>query len=409
MLLAGALIVAAASPINLREEPYSAKADGRSDDTQAIQRALEDAGAQGGGMVLAPAGTYLVAGHLAVPPGVTLQGVGRAPMSFNERVQQSRLLAVEGAGQPDGEPFLTLNGPNATLEGITVFYPRQVIAESPVAYPWTIRGKGPNVGIVNVQLVNPYQAVDFATFEAPRHYVRGLYGQPLFKGIWVDQCYDIGRIKEVHFWPFWTQDKRIVDYTTTHGVTFIFQRTDWEVVEDIFCWGYKVGVEFSAREHSGMNGQMSNVNLDNVDIGLDAIETQKYAVHISNLNVANAGAGTEHIAIRGRSSGKAADIAVRGASFWGKLNQAVRWENPGTLSIGDSRVLEWTGAGPVLEFLAGRGLVHDNVFSRRKKVTAPALRVGPQVELVDFHDNFLSANQVVNDARGKARIRNNQP
>ena len=28
--------------------------------------------------VLAPAGTYFIAGHLTVPPGVTLQGVGRA-------------------------------------------------------------------------------------------------------------------------------------------------------------------------------------------------------------------------------------------------------------------------------------------------------------------------------------------
>jgi hypothetical protein len=146
-----------------------------------------------------------------------------------------------------------------------------------------------------------------------------------------------------------------------------------------------------------------------VDIGVDAIETQRYVVHISNLNVANAGAGTEHIAIRGRSSGKPADISVRGASFWGKLNQIVRWENPGTFSIGDSRMIEWTGAHPVVELLAGSALLHDNVFSRRKQAIAPALRVGPQVETVAFHDNFLNANKVVNNAGGKARIRNNEP
>ncbi len=97
-----------------------------------------------------------------------------------------------------------------------------------------VRGNGDNVSIINVQMVNPYQAVDFATNQSPPHYVRGLHGQPPYKGIWVDECYDIGRIQDVHFWPSWTLDQRIVDFTTTKGTLLIFKRTDWEVVEDVF-------------------------------------------------------------------------------------------------------------------------------------------------------------------------------
>ncbi|MEW5980472.1 MAG: hypothetical protein AB1898_32190 [Acidobacteriota bacterium] len=167
---------------------------------------------------------------------------------------------------------------------------------------------GPNVAIINVLLVNPYQAVDFATNQSPRRYVLGLYGQPLLKGIWVDQCYDIRRIQDVHFCPFWTTDKPIVDFTTTRGTTFIFQRTDWKVVEDIFCWGYQVGIEFSESKYGAMNRQLTDINLDNVDIGIDVRVTQPYAVHVSNLNIANAGAGTNHVVIWGRKGSERAGL-----------------------------------------------------------------------------------------------------
>ena len=175
--MAAACCLAAGSP-NVREKPYRAAGDGKKDDTQAFQRALDAAAAAGGGIVGVPAGRYLIAGHLTVPAGVTLQGVGRAPQSWSEKIPGSALLAVEGAGNPAGTPFLTLQGPNATIEGITVFYPNQVKTESPVPYPWTVRGQGDNVSIVNVLLVNPYQAVDFGTYQAPRHYVRDCTASP---------------------------------------------------------------------------------------------------------------------------------------------------------------------------------------------------------------------------------------
>ena len=38
-------------------------------------------------------------------------------------------------GNVDATPFITLQGPNATIEGVQVFYPKQVIAEKPVPYP----------------------------------------------------------------------------------------------------------------------------------------------------------------------------------------------------------------------------------------------------------------------------------
>lgn len=393
------LALLAAAPVgaewNVRSAPFGARGDGETDDTHAFQRALDDAAAAGGGIVFVPAGRYRIATHLRVPPGVSLQGVSRAPQRFDPKVPGSTLLAVAGAGSTEGTPFLTLQGPNATLEGIAVFYPDQKEENPPAPYPWTIRGQGENVSLVNVLLVNPYLGVDFGTEKAARHFVSGLYGQPLHKGLWVDQCYDIGRVKNVHFWPFWSLDKKVIEYTTTHATGFIFQRSDWEVVEDIFVWGYRSGVELSASQHGAMNGQMANMNLDNVDVGIDITDTQPYAIHISNLNIANAGAGDRHIGIWGRPGGADhAELTIRGASFWGSLHQAIRWENPGVLSLSDSRIVQWTRKQPAIEILAGTAQIHGNSFRAWKGRTGPAFRVGAGPRAVQFYRNVLHGNQV---------------
>jgi hypothetical protein len=412
--------------VNVREAPYSAVGDGKTDDTKAIQAALNAVEGAGGGIVFVPTGSYLIATHLTVPGGTALVGVGRAPLLYAPKYPGSTLLAVEGAGNTEGTPFITLLGPNSTLEGITIFYPKQVVADAPVPYPWTVRGggRGDNVSIINVLLVNSYQAVDLGTNSTARHFVQGLYGQPLFKGLWVDQCLDIGRIRDVHFWPFWSRDKRVIDFMTTKATAFIFQRTDWEVVENIFCWGYNVGVELSASKNGAMNGQMADINLDNVDIGLDVGDTQPYAVHISNLNIANAGGGTEHIAIWGRKSTQTAELSVRGASFWGSLNQVLRWEIPGTVSLSEARAISWNPQRPAIEVLAGRAIIHDNSFQAYRMEQSKdcegnsrqiancgviALRIGPAAENVIVHDNQLNGNRLVNDGGSRVALSNNQP
>ena len=256
-------------------------------------------------------------------------------------------------------------------------------------------------------LVNPYRGVDLGSVPAGRHYIRGLYGQPLHEGLAVDQCYDVGRIKEVHFWPFWSQDKKIVEYTTTHGIGFTFRRTDWEVVEDIFVWGYQTGIRLMASAHGAMNGQMTNVNLDNVDIGLDVEATLPYAIHFANLNIANAGAGKRRIAIWGHGT-QPGEVTIRGASFWGSLNHALVWENPGTISISDSRMVEWNvGQGPAMVVDSGRAMLHDSAFAVTNQRVGIAVRIGPGVERAMVHHNLLNGHSVKNES-ARAAVEGNQ-
>ena len=374
--------------VNAQNPPYSAKGNGVTDDTAAIQSALNDAGTKGGGIVFLPLGNYYIATHLSVPAHTTLAGVWRIPTAYSAN-KGTTLLAVESPGSTSGVPFITLQGPNSTLEGVTIYYPDQVANNPPTVYPWTIRaGGGDNVTIQNVHLVNPYLGVDFATHASGRHLIRSLYGQPLLVGIAVDQCYDIGRIMDVHFWPFWSNDANVRAFVQNNGVSFDFMRTDWEVVQDIFSLGYAVGARFRASASGAMNGQMSNVDFDGVDIGLQLLATQPYAVHISNLNVANSGGGTNRIGIQSLAGGSC-DLNVNGASFWGSLRQGVSWNSSDLLSLSNARFLNWSSSLPAVDILAGRAMLQGNYF---KDGTATAIHVGAGADRVMIMGNELAGN-----------------
>src|SRR6266568_3536466 len=389
--------------LNAQNPPYGAKGDGAADDTGAIQAALNDVSAQGGGVVFLPRGNYRILTHLVIPAQATLAGVWRAPTAASQNLG-STLLAVEGAGSTSGVPFITLQGNNSTLEGVTIFYPNQVISNTPLAYPWALRaGGGDNVTVQNVLLVNPYLGVDLATYPSGRHLVRGVYGQPLLVGIAVDQCYDIGRIMDIHFWPFWSQDTRIEAFQSARAVSFDFMRTDWEVVQDIFSWGYYIGARFRASANGAMNGQMSNVNFDNVDIGLQLSDTQPYAVHISNLNIANAGGGTKHIGIQALPG--PSDLNVNGASFWGAIRQPVSWGGTGLLTLSNARMLAWDSSTPAVAILAGRAILQGNYFTDS---IGTAIRVGPATERVMILGNMLSGNVMSLSGTNTLSV-NNQP
>src|ERR1017187_2370074 len=105
--------LAATSGVNARH--HGAKGDGKTDDTKALQTAL-DAAQTKGPICYVPAGLYRLDGALTVPPGVTLCGAsGGVPHS--EHPIGTVLLAYGGRGHADGEPLITLK-PNGVVRNL---------------------------------------------------------------------------------------------------------------------------------------------------------------------------------------------------------------------------------------------------------------------------------------------------
>lgn len=261
---------------------YGAKADSKTDDTAAFQKAMDAAGTKGG-IVMVPSGTYLIAGSITIPAGVTLQGVWQAPHN-TALGKGSVIFATGNAGKEDGTPLINMNE-NTCVKGLTIFYPEQDI-KAVKPYPWTIQGKGTNCSIIDVTISNPYKAIDFGTHWNELHYIKNVYGCPLKVGILIDQCTDIGRIEDVHFNPnAWTRSghasapalEPLQKYMEENLTGFIFARTDWEYVSNCFVIFPKIGFHFIAREMGPGNVLVSQSGADVCSTAVQVDATQGHA------------------------------------------------------------------------------------------------------------------------------------
>lgn len=96
------------------QPPYDATANDTSDDTAAIQKAIDDAGAAGGGFVTLPAGRFMVNGHIRLKSGVGLQGAGQAT------VIKAGTGFLQSKGPRGGYPLITTDGADGvTIAGLT--------------------------------------------------------------------------------------------------------------------------------------------------------------------------------------------------------------------------------------------------------------------------------------------------
>ena len=86
---------------------YGAKADGKTDATAAIQKALDAVAQDRGGVVEMPKGLYRVEDHLVIPPGVCLSGEWQAPHHADTE-HGTVILATGNAGKEDGPALINL-------------------------------------------------------------------------------------------------------------------------------------------------------------------------------------------------------------------------------------------------------------------------------------------------------------
>lgn len=175
---------------------YGAKGDRKTDCTVAIQKALDDMAAKGGGIVLIPSGRYVVKGHLTVPSGVELAGMLGVWCYSGASFTNSCLLLYAGADDPNGKAAINLEE-GSGIRGFLAWYPEQNYDDF-VEYSYAVRSLGPNTYAVNVNICNAYQYMDFGTYDSTGHYVRNCAGIAIKTGMLVGSNSGDGWIENVH-------------------------------------------------------------------------------------------------------------------------------------------------------------------------------------------------------------------
>jgi hypothetical protein len=394
------LTVAASELDVLSVRDFGAKGDGSTDDTAAFQRALDAASTAGGAVVHAPRGNYFFTGHLNVGHGVTLEGIWQSvPAHTGLRNAGLRkptddgttFLITENAGHEDGSPFITLNQ-NSTLKGVVLFYPDQDRADAPRPYPWAIAMRGKNPAVLQVELLNPYNGIDASQNE--RHLIRDVQGQPLRRGIYVDAIYDIGRIENVHFNPWWSMERKLFEWQQKNGEAFVFGRSDWQYVFNTFCFGYHVGYKFLKTKAGLCNGNFLGVGADDCFTAVVVEDSARMALLISNGEfVSFHGPDPTMVEVKASNTGS---VRFVNCAFWGPCNQIARIAGTGTVGFGDCTFVQWDRkkeGQPALRAESGTLLVRGCEFQEDK----------PQIELGESVRRAIIADNLFN---GRARITN---
>ena len=355
---------------------FGATGNGQDDDTGAIQAALDACGEQGAGTVTLPRGTFLLRGTLAVPPYVALRGSLESPAVSSEG-RGTTLLAYAGRGEETGTPFITLHT-GSGVHGVAIHYPEQT-GPPIVPYPYCLAGEGEDISITNCLLVNPYQGIDMGSKPCPRHFISRVHGYPLRRGLFVDQCFDIGRIENIHFWPFWrtSNDPRGVRaFTQQHGEAFVFAMTDWQYVFNTFCWGYRVGYRFTENGQGVCNGNFLGIGADACNVCVQVDNCAAYGLLITNGEfVAIDGPNPTPIVVSPENSGT---IQFNNCTFWGPCYQCARIDGKGHVSMSQCHFLEWDShrsAAPGIQVSGGTFSLHASRFAK----AAPSIHLGSHV------------------------------
>jgi len=182
---------------------YGATGNGTTDDTAAIQGALNAAGANGGGVVYLPPGTYHLTNTLDVPDGVELLGSYETRHSngkAGDGLEKGAILQPYGGqGTTNGPPAIALET-NAGLVGMTILYVNQNPTNS-FAYPPTIQGRGANVFVIGVECFNPYIYLDLDTYNCTNHFIDMMDAGLIEAGVRVGNG-SSGSIVDCEFGPY---------------------------------------------------------------------------------------------------------------------------------------------------------------------------------------------------------------
>lgn len=414
---------------------FGARGDGRTDDTHAIQRAI-DAASIHGGQVFVPAGRWLCRGHLELKPGVHMKGVNEAPQG-PDPATGSILMPTEGRDHEDGPAFIEMRS-STSLSGLTVYYPEQKVDDIH-PYPWTIQIRGNpahpkevsfDATIRAITLINSYNGIRTGPTENGRHRIQNVNGTVLRRGILVDWTGDIGRIEDVQFHShFWSSSSfggnwdKVFEYMQQNLEAFVFGRTDWEYVTNTFVFPAKTGYRFIQTENGACNGQFLGIGADasQTAVLVEAVQPQGLLITNGEFDSHMVGAATQVI-VAEHSRG---NVRFVNSGFWGPVEHNAVLRGDGFTSFSDCYFSnDNENGGASIEALSGRLQVRGSSFDAVSPARSPghafhpedqrpqplSVHIGPDVQsaIITGNNGYYGVT-VKNEAGDRTILEGNEP
>lgn len=219
-------------------------------DSPRIQRA-NDSLTNGGSIYFPFPAQYDIRTSVTIKQYVTL--IGAETILLTDITKLPVFNIYVGKNDPNGAAAFKMKL-SSGMKGFAFNYPEQNSKTSlePIPFSWTIdtakaigEGNTDNVYLENLMFLNSYQAINLQ--DAGRFNITNIYGNPIYKGLRVNNIKDVARAKHVHFWTFrFAPGDAMYDWIKTNGIAFDLLYADQLSMFDCFCFGYKKGFSIGA-------------------------------------------------------------------------------------------------------------------------------------------------------------------
>lgn len=224
---------------------YGARGDGTTNDAPAIQAAVNDLAARGGGTLQFGPRTYRIASAVTVANAmVRLRGAGFAE---GPGAGQGTWLSIDGTGFV---PF-TFSGVAARGSGVADLavqqaHPAPGPGWAPTDHPHVFRVEDclGGVDFDNLLLARVHRGIYCRN--SGRLDIRRLRGQVFGTAVEVDECLDVPRLHNIHLWSFWSADQNVLRWQQANADALVFRRCDGVFIDQAFALACRSMVRFSA-------------------------------------------------------------------------------------------------------------------------------------------------------------------
>ena len=317
--------LAGAFPVNT----FGAKGDGKSDDTAAIQNAINAAAAAGGGSVVLNVARYYTTGTLTVPQGVILCGAVQGPFDVNGVDPAVTAIAPTLLVTNTSAPFVTLTGLSAGVTDLLFHYPNQVktSASTPTVYPYTIEvNNAVAAKVVRSTVTNAYNFLDI---QLGRVMAQDLFIGAFNIGVNIDHVQDFVTLHNLHQGVFWDEVESasyptaIDTWVLNHGTALVVGRMDALEVNNFYVFSRFAGLLLTDSPDATIPftrngwGALTDIDLQAVQYGVIAVASTSQGYKFANLQIV-AAPGLGQAAVLLKAGGTTPpDVLVNGGSVQG--------------------------------------------------------------------------------------------
>jgi hypothetical protein len=191
---------------------------------------------------------------------------------------------------------------------------------TPVVCDWDFNISNADVFMDEVCLLNAYRGINLDNGNQGRLTIGRIFGQPLNQGIHIENSFDVCRVDDVHFWPYWSESLGVNTYTLTNGVAVSAARADTCIFGDIFNYGYNNGFLVTGNANGTLTCQISNLNIDDCYNGF-VIDNSAVGARVNISNMTIQGASTDITGIGGGTNagvicfGTNCNLSIKGIDF----------------------------------------------------------------------------------------------